>query len=258
MPDYEGPWSRLEPRRPPPAAPPHWRNDPRIRLLIVLAIAAAAGLAIWGLTLLFPGKLTGRNDWATVSYQVGLLVLIALSLFARRLRFGEVIRYTALWATVFAVLAVGYAFRGEIGEAALRVRSALIPSYGVPVGAHELVLSEDVDGGYDIAGQVNGKPVNFMIDTGASDIVLSPADARRVGIDTSHLDFARHFETANGIGEGADSTVARLSAGPIAFTNVPVSINRAPMRSSLLGMAFLKRLTSYEVKDGRLYLRWAG
>jgi aspartyl protease family protein len=255
MPDFEGPWSRLEPQQS-PSPPPHWRRDPRMRLLMALGVAVVAGFGIWGLTRLFPGRMNSRDDWSTVSYQVGFLVLIALSLFARPLKLSQALRYVAIWAGVFAVLALGYAFRGEIGDAALRVRSALIPSYAVPAGNHELVLSENTDGGYAIAGQVNGKPVNFAIDTGASDIVLSPADAQRIGVDTSHLDFARHFETANGVGDGAGYTAASLSAGPIAFTNVPVSINRAPMSTSLLGMAFLKRLKSYEVKDGRLYLRW--
>jgi len=258
MPDFEGPWSRLDPPPAPPPIQPHWRHDPRTRLLFAIGIAIVAGFAVWGLTRLFPGRLNNGADWSTISYQIGFLVLIALSLFARPLKLGQALQYIAIWAAVFAVLAIGFAFRAEISDAGLRVRSALLPSYAVPTGAHELVLSEDTDGGYAIAGQVNGQPVNFAIDTGASDIVLSPADAQRIGVDTTHLDFARQFETANGIGQGADYTAASLSAGPISFSNVPISINRAPMSSSLLGMAFLKRLKSYEVKDGRLYLRWTG
>jgi aspartyl protease family protein len=261
MPDFEGPWSRLEPQQtqtPPQQQQRHWRYDPRMRLVFAFGVAALVGLGIYGLSRLFPGRLAGRDNWATVSYQIGFLVLIALSLFARPLKMGEALRYVAIWAGVFAVLAIGYAFRGEINEAALRVRSALIPSSAVASGDHELVLSEGVDGGYAIAGQVNGQPVDFAIDTGASDIVLSPADAQRVGIDTAHLDFARHFETANGIGDGAAYTASSLTVGPIKLANVAMSVNKAPMSTSLLGMTFLKRLKSYEVKDGRLYLRWAG
>ena len=119
------------------------------------------------------------------------------------------------------------------------------------------MLGQDASGGYSVIGEVDGQKVNFMVDTGASDIVLSPADAKRLGVDEAKLDFARQFETANGIGQGAAYTVSSLVVGPITFHKVEVSINRAPMSSSLLGMAFLKRLKSFEVKDGRLYLRGA-
>ena len=104
---------------------------------------------------------------------------------------------------------------------------------------------------------IGGKgPYRFLVDTGASDIVLDPADAQRLGIDLGSLTFDRPFGSANGIGYGAKTVVGGLSVGPIAFTNVEVAINKTRMGSSLLGMAFLKRLKSYSVSGGKLVLRW--
>ena len=121
-------------------------------------------------------------------------------------------------------------------------------------GARELVVSQDPDGGFYLMGQVNGQIVRFLVDTGASDIVLSAADAERVGIETSRLSFDHPSETANGVGYAAPSTVESLAVGSIRFDGVPVLVNQAPMSSSLLGMSFLKRLESFRVSGRKLYL----
>ena len=98
--------------------------------------------------------------------------------------------------------------------------------------------------------------MRFLIDTGASDTVLSPMDAQRLGIDLAALDFSRVYLTANGNGRGAPYRLMDLAIGPIALSDVAVSINQAPMDESLLGMSFLRRLKSFEVQGRRLYLRW--
>jgi aspartyl protease family protein len=100
--------------------------------------------------------------------------------------------------------------------------------------------------------------VRFLIDTGASDIVLTPEDATRAGYDIASLDYGHLFATANGVGHGASSTLDRLAVGPLSLTNVAISINRTPMQASLLGMTFLTRLEAYEFRGGRLFLRWRG
>jgi aspartyl protease family protein len=119
-----------------------------------------------------------------------------------------------------------------------------------------MAVSEGEGGSYHVYGTVNGTQIRFLIDTGATDIVLSPSDARRLGIDLASLKFDRPYGSANGIGHGAAAEVADLSVGPIHFSNVPVSINGAEMGSSLLGMAFLKRLKSYSFSGNKLILRW--
>ena len=70
---------------------------------------------------------------------------------------------------------------------------------------------------------INGTPIRFLIDTGASDIVLSQSDAKLIGIATENLDYSRVYETANGAGHGAMATVSSLTVGPVSFHDVPVS-----------------------------------
>jgi aspartyl protease family protein len=104
-------------------------------------------------------------------------------------------------------------------------------------------------------GQVNGQAVRFLVDTGASETVLSPADAKRIGVDTAGLAFDHPSETANGVGYAAPLTADSLAVGTIRFENVPMLVNQAPMSSSLRGMSFLKRLESFKVSGRKLYLK---
>jgi aspartyl protease family protein len=149
---------------------------------------------------------------------------------------------------------VGYVYRDDFISVGNRFRSALDPSHAVQTAPRVVTLTESEGGQYAVMGQVNGQPVRFMVDTGSSDIVLSPADAARLGAPAS-LKFDHQYETANGAGLGADWQVSSLAVGPIRFTSVPVSVNKAPMSSSLLGMTFLHRLESYEFKGRQLILR---
>jgi aspartyl protease family protein len=93
-----------------------------------------------------------------------------------------------------------------------------------------------------------------MVDTGASDVVLSPADARRLGFDLAELKFTRIYQTANGTVRGAPVRLRRITIGPIEIEDVRASVNGAPMGTSLLGMSFLGRLMGYEVTTDTLTL----
>lgn len=224
----------------------------------MLVVLALAGAAIWGLMRLFPGRVSTTNDWGSIAQTLAVLALVSASLLSMRLKLRDTARYVLIWLAVGAAVVAGYAFRADLGDAALRVRSALIPSYAVASGDHTLALGQDSDGGYHVMGQVNGRAVGFLVDTGASDIVLSPADAQRIGVDMAALRYTHVYETANGEGEGAAYVAPSLTIGPIRLTNVAVSINKTPMSSSLLGMSFLKRMDSFEFKSGQLILKWRG
>jgi aspartyl protease family protein len=119
-----------------------------------------------------------------------------------------------------------------------------------------MTVTAEGNGNFYVLGSVNGAPVRFLIDTGATDIVLSPSDAGRLGVDTAALVYGREAETANGAGYGASFKADSLTVGQVALTDVPMVINQAPMSASLLGVAFLKRLDSFEVRGRRMYLRW--
>ncbi|MHB8531032.1 MAG: retropepsin-like aspartic protease family protein [Caulobacteraceae bacterium] len=248
MADFEGPWGG-----PRPPGPPRPRR--RLGLLLWIATLLGALAAFFALTELFPGQLT-RMDWADALYLFGLLALVSSGLLAaQRIRLGETARNLAVWLAVFALALIGYSFRGELAAAALRARSALIPAYAVQTSPRSVVVSRSEDGSFYIIGQVDGIPVRFLIDTGASEIVLSPADAQRLGLDLASIRFSAASETANGVGHGAPFIMRSLAVGPIRLADVPAEINQRPMSASLLGMPFLRRLYSFDFRGDRLILQ---
>jgi aspartyl protease family protein len=254
LPDNDGPWNF------PPAAPgPTPQRRRNLRGLILWLSLVAVGVAAYvGLLLLFPGQLAAMDQVEAVRL-LGFLALVSSGLvFARRTRPAEAARNIAIWVGVAAVAVLGYSFRGELTQAFQRVRGELIPAYAVATAGHAMTVTASDDGGFYVMGQVNGAPVRFVIDTGANGVLLSPADAARAGIDVSSLKFASPSETANGVGYMAPTTLSSLDVGPLKLTGVAAAVNRAPMSSSLLGMAFLRRLESFEVHGDRLTLKWKG
>jgi clan AA aspartic protease (TIGR02281 family) len=123
-------------------------------------------------------------------------------------------------------------------------------------GALEEVIRAGPHGHFLVEGMVDGVPVDFLIDTGASDIVLNLDDARRLGFREPDLEFTRRFETANGVVRGAPVTLRELRVGQLQLFVVQASVNEGALEVSLLGMSFLNELGGYEVADGRLILRW--
>jgi aspartyl protease family protein len=240
-----GPWGGPAPRKP-----------SRTGLYLWLGLVGTAVLAIILLNRAFPSTDTPLGDPALVQ-TLGFLALASSGLlFVRQFNLKQTARNVLIWIAAGGVLIIGFSFQNELKDLGLRLRSNLIPGYAVETGPREITLSESQDGHFHVYGTINGTRIPFLVDTGASDIVLDPTDARRLGIDLDNLAFDRPFGSANGIGYGAKTVVGGLSVGPITFTNVEVSINKAEMGSSLLGMAFLKRLKSYSVSGGKLVLRW--
>jgi len=248
MPRTEGPWGR----KPSPLT-----TSQQQRFLILFALILGGGLALWELSRLFPEAISSDWDQVRLINLIAFLLLLSASVaFGRRFTAKETFRNIGLWCGVFAVLGVIFAYRDELQGVGNRIRSELIPGYAVATGAHEMTISASEGGSFYVEGEINNAPAHFLIDTGATNIVLSPAAAERAGIDVASLSYTSRFETAHGVGWGASTVLSRLVVGPIELHDVPVSINKSPMDSSLLGLAFLKQLDSFEVRGGRLTLRW--
>lgn len=228
-----------------------------VGLVLWLVLLAAVGIGIWLLAGLLPGRVDSTEDYARIGYAIILVAAVSSGLiFARRINLGRVVHDLALWGCIVAVLAVGYTYRDDMQRIGARVLAEFLPGYAATSSTDEMVLSAGADGHFRVFATVNGQPLTFLVDTGASDIVLSPADARRLGIDTRALNFSLRYETANGIGRAAPTTLASLVIGGKSLFDQRAAINQADMRESLLGMAFFRNLASFEVRGPTLYIRW--
>lgn len=241
-----------------PWGPPPGRGRGRfpVGVLLWLLLLFAVGFAIWLLAGYFPGQLSSGEDQVDLIRLLTVLALISSGLLvARRIRLGEVVRNIAVWTGAAAFLVLAYTYQDDIASLGARVGAELFPSQPVTQPDGELSLTRVSDGHFYAMASVNGARVRFMIDTGASEIVLTPSDAERIGIDLSSLRYTRHYQTANGMGRGAPYVVDRLAIGPIEFRNVAVSVNETEMSASLLGMSFLNRLASFEIHGRKMILR---
>ncbi|MET3664008.1 TIGR02281 family clan AA aspartic protease [Caulobacter sp. 1776] len=247
-----GPWDPSERTAPPTPGP-----VPRHRLWLWLALLTAVALIALALARAFPEAIRTSDDKASLFYQLGLVVLVSTALLrGMRGTIGQHLKYAALWAGIIAVLALGYAYRAELSDVPQRLKLAFNVGTPVQVAERTLVVPQGEDGSYVVDGLVNGQRVRFMVDTGATQTVLSPDDARRLGLPVDTLDYGYEAETANGKGYSAAYDTRSLAVGPIKLEGFRVMVNKAPMSGSLLGMSFLQRLDAFEFRDRRLTLKW--
>ena len=150
----------------------------------------------------------------------------------------------------------GFSYRYELAGVKDRLLSEMMPSKGLQNTADSATFPVSSDGHFYIRAEVNGVPLIFLADTGASSIVLSPSDAKRLGINPAELAFDRIYETANGTVRGSSVRIDDFKVQGIQLHDIRVSINEAEMSNSLLGMTFFKRLKRYEVKEDKLTLYW--
>lgn len=219
-------------------------------------MAVAVALLIGYLAQRYPEVLADRDGRVDLTRSQIWIGVIGASLFLhRRLPLGHALKYAAIWAALGAALVLAYGFRHEAQSLWNRLVAELLPHRAVPRGVGAVEIRAGDHGHFVLEAMVDGVAVRFLVDTGASDVVLSPADASRIGINVGALAFNKVYRTANGTVRGAPIRLGRIVVGPIMVENLRASVNGVAMQRSLLGMSFLERLGGYEVRDGRLILR---
>jgi aspartyl protease family protein len=184
-------------------------------------------------------------------YMIYLLLLLLFvgggTLLAFRGQLGRMLKQASVWALIFAAAVVGYGLFDD-----QRNRSFVSQSFFTDEGRVE--IPRGPDGHYRVVMGVNGVPVEFVIDTGASQLVLTERDARRTGIDISGLAFTGRAATANGLVKTAPVTLDEIQLGGISDRNISAVVNGGDMDQSLLGMSYLESFGRIEISGGRLIL----
>jgi aspartyl protease family protein len=119
-----------------------------------------------------------------------------------------------------------------------------------------LVLRAGHGGHFWVDAEVGGATVRFIVDTGATSVVLSPEDADRIGLVLGSQDYTEVHRTAGGLVRAAPVLLSEIRIGSLKVRNVEASVNPQLSGISLLGMSFLRRLQGYEVQRDRLRLYW--
>ena len=156
---------------------------------------------------------------------------------------------TAISAGAFALWQGPERSSGADGAARAAVRTDRDPVL-------ETVIEPGPGGHFWVHAVLNGEPMRLVVDTGASDVTLSPGDAARLGFRKARLRFDRAYQSANGVILGAPVQIRELRIGQQSLYDLEAVVVDAPLEVSLLGMSFLRRLDSYAVEGGRMVLRW--
>jgi aspartyl protease family protein len=195
-------------------------------------------------------------DASSLSTKIMALVLLAVAAAALfRQRFTRAFESVLIWVVIVLLLALGYTYRFELREVGDRMLAELIPGRAATRG-HTVEIARGGGGGFSVAAQVNGARVAMVLDTGASAVVLTQEAAKAAGLPLEVLNYSVSVDTANGRARAAPVTLDRLSVGGITERSVPALIAQpGQLRTNLLGMSFLNRLESWEVRGDKLMMR---
>ncbi len=187
------------------------------------------------------------EQFASLLY-LGILLAVIGSWFfvSNRKNLGKTARLAVIWGLIFIGVIAAKGLWDDI-------RRTTVPMQSVNIEG-QIEITQAPDGHYYAVLKLNGVPVEFVVDTGATQIVLTTKDAKRIGLDPDSLSFLGRAETANGVVSTAFDKVDKMIFGPYSNDNVGVSISKADMGISLLGMSYLQRFDNLQISDGRLML----
>jgi aspartyl protease family protein len=198
-----------------------------------------------------------RADWADLIFY-GVLAIYFATMIPKLFRgnFKGAVGALLFWITILFVVLAGYAYRYELRGVADRVLAMLVPGTPVETGYKEVTVIRRADGQFVVNGSVAGRRIPFVLDTGASAVVLRAEDAVKAKIPIDNLIFDVEVSTANGRAMAAEADIPRLSIGSITQRDVKALVARpGTLHENLLGMTFLSGLASFTVADDKLVLR---
>ncbi|WP_147104667.1 TIGR02281 family clan AA aspartic protease [Tateyamaria sp. syn59] len=175
------------------------------------------------------------------------LVLGGGFLLSTKLKLSQTLQMAAIWALIFI---------GAIGVVGLwdDIQDDLLANQTRFDDSGTIIIPRSSDGHYYLTLDINGQPTDFIVDTGATDIVLNLADAEAAGLDPANLTFLGRAATANGEVRTAPVRLDTVAIGPHEDSNVPAVVNNGELWQSLLGMGYLQRWGRIEIAGGEMTL----
>jgi aspartyl protease family protein len=197
-----------------------------------------------------------RHDIGSLAIKIVLVTFVGgLLLVVFRERLSKALEAALFWTVIGLLLVVGYSYRFELREVADRVIAELVPGHVAGHGRNVEVVRGH-GGDFSVAAHINGIRVPMVLDTGATSVVLTQETAKAAGLPIEVLNYTVNIDTANGRTRAAAVMLDRVAVGGLTERAVPALVVQAGhLKNNLLGMSFLNRLESWEVRGDRLRMR---
>ena len=185
-------------------------------------------------------------------YLLLCILLVASSLIGMRLTAGKALKMLLAWIAIFGVAFALFAFRDDFSSLGQRLKDEAVGAAAVESSGGELRIPLSSDGHFWVDAEVNGTPVRFLVDSGASVTTISRKIADSAGMETGMR--VEMVETANGTVQMPKARVEQLRVGSIRVSDFPVLVAEQD-GLNVLGMNFLSSLESWGVQDRTLVLQ---
>lgn len=187
-------------------------------------------------------------------HHILILALLLSAFFAAPPNLRQVGQSVLLWGGIGLAAIVGYSFRAELGLVAERVKGEFSPGKAALIGEHVEIVRER-DGHFHVMAEVGETRATFLIDTGASMVVLTHETARAAGLDLTDMRYLQPVSTANGLTTVAATKLDVVRVGNITLNNVEAAIAQPGLlTANLLGLSFLNRLSRWGVEHNRFVM----
>jgi aspartyl protease family protein len=174
-------------------------------------------------------------------------VLIGWFVVQNRQSLGRLMQQAIAWTLIFVGVIAAIGLWGDI-------RQTVQPRQSMISADNSINLPRAPNGHFYLTLMVNDVAVDFMVDTGASQVVLTRADAIRIGLKADDLAFTGRAMTANGEVRTAPVRLDSVVLGPISDRNIRAWVNEGELDQSLLGMSYLQRWRKIEITGQGLRL----
>lgn len=164
-----------------------------------------------------------------------------------RKNLNRTLQQAILWLFLFVGMIILYGLKDDL-------RLQMSPRASVQMQGEQVRLVRERDRHFYATLLINGVEVMFVVDTGATDMVLTPMDARRVGINLDTLIYTGRASTANGEVRTARVKLKDVRLGEFSDKNISAWVNDGEMDMSLLGMAYLSRYSKLEISGDTMLL----
>lgn len=195
------------------------------------------------------------EDGPSLIWGVVCIILLISSLAARRFPMAYVGKAALAWIAIFAALFAIFSFRFEFISIWERVKADISGTSGQTVSSEVIELRRQDDGHYWLQAEVNGNPVRFMIDSGATISAMNAQTAADTGVDVDSNGYPMILDTANGRVAAKRGYVKRLEIGSHAIVDHKVVVSENFGDTNVLGMNFLDSMKSWKVERNMMVLQ---